>query len=130
MQVFYFSRTGRSEKIANEIAKANNVKVNKIDDNIDWGGAVKYVKAGYMANKKTEVPISHAKPVDNEDIVLVFPVWAALMPPAALTFSNKFGRNRIIAVPTSFINNLKDRDGFKAIYDLVGKEIETPKELL
>ncbi len=126
MQVYFFTRTNRSEKIAQDIAKANNVTANKITDGIDWSGPIKFLKGGAMSSSKKDVKANYEKVNDNETIVLVFPVWAGSFPPAIRTFVNENSRGNIIAVPTSLGTKLKDRDGFKKIIDLVGKEIETP----
>ncbi len=130
MKVYYFTRTGRSEKIAQDIAGANNTVANKITDDINWDGAANFIKGGYMSSKKQTVPIEFEMPAENDDIILVFPLWASQFPPSILSFIDKIGRERITVVVTSLATKLKDRDGFLKVYDVVGKEIEPPKELL
>ncbi len=130
MNIYYFTRTGRSETVAKEIASAHGVTAHKIEDNEDWTGTAKYIKAGYMSAKKKIINIQYEDIKNDDSIVLVFPIWAGGFPPAVLTFISKVGKERIIAVPTSFVSKLKDRDGFINVYDLIGKEISTPTELL
>ncbi len=130
MNVYFFTRTGRSEIIANEIASANGVTAYKIDDKQDWSGAANYVKAGYMSAKKKTIDIDYEPLKNNEDIVLVFPIWAGSFPPAVLSFIENVGRDRLIVVATSLVSKLKDTNGFLKVYDLIGKEISSPKELL
>ena len=98
MQIYYFSRTGRSKKIAEELAGRFGVTARMIDDNREWGGKINYVKAGAM-------------------------------PPGVKTFTEEVGREKITAVVTSLGSTLKNRDGFKNVIDLVGKEISAPEEL-
>ena len=98
MQIYYFSRTGRSKKIAEELAGRFGVTARMIDDNREWGGKINYVKAGAM-------------------------------PPGVKTFTEEVGRENITAVVTSLGSTLKNRDGFKNVIDLVGKEISAPEEL-
>ena len=70
--------------------------------------------------------LRYKKPDDNEELILVFPVWASTLPPAVRTFLEKEGRARVICIPTSLGSKLKDRDGFAKIIDLVGKKITAP----
>ncbi len=130
MKIYYFTRTGRSKKIADKIAESQGLNAIKIEDNINWKGAANYIKGGYMSSTKKIIDIECELPRDNEEIILVFPLWAATFPPAILSFIENIKRENTVAVVTSLMNTLKDRDGFKAIYDLVGKDIEAPKELL
>ncbi len=86
MQIYYFTRTGRCEKIANEIAKANGATANKITDEKDWSGAGNFLRGGFMSSTKKQVPIKFSPVNENEDLVLVFPIWAGSFPPAVRSF--------------------------------------------
>ncbi len=130
MQVYYFTRTGRSKEIAEEIAKNHGVPANQITDEQNWKGPLNFLRGGYFSSTKKETLAKYKKPKSDETIVLVFPIWAGSFPPSVRTFLNKVGRKDVIAVPTSLGSALSDRDGFSKIYDLKGKVIETPKELL
>ncbi len=130
MQVYYFTRTGRSENIANDIARVNDCVANKIEDNQNWKGAGSFIKGGYMSSTKKQIPIEYETPESEGDIILVFPIWAGTFPPAVRTFIDEVGREKIILIPTSLGSILKDRDSFKEIYDLSGKEIKAPTNLL
>ncbi len=129
MQIYYFTRTGRSETIANELASKHNTTAHKITDGKDWAGAKNFLRGGFMSSKKQLIEIEYS-PVDKaDDIILVFPIWAGSFPPAIRSFIEKEGRNSVIAIPTSLASKLKDRDGFKNVVDLIGKQIETPKDI-
>ncbi len=127
MKVYYFSRTGRSEKIANEIARKHDMVANKIEDGINWKGPLNFVKGGYMAQKPKQINISYEEPGTEDEIVLVFPIWAGTFPPAVLNFIQEIGRERMIIVATAAASKLKDRDGFIEVYDLTGKELVAPE---
>ena len=43
MQIYYFSRTGRSKKIAEELAGRFGVTARIIDDNKNWAGKFRYL---------------------------------------------------------------------------------------
>lgn len=129
MQIYYFSRTGRSKKIAEDLAKQHGCTERSIKDGKNWGGAFNYMKAGYYASRGKCLPATYLPPTPEEPIALVFPVWAGTFPPAIRTFLQEVGRTNIIAIPTSLGSTLRDRDGFLKIIDLVGKEISTPEDL-
>lgn len=129
MQIYYFSRTGRSKKIAEELANRLGVAARMIDDNKEWGGKINYMKAGAMAMSGKTIPVIYEKPEMTDDITLVFPLWAGAMPPGVKTFAQEVGQEKITAIVTSLGSTLKKRDGFKKVIDLVGKEISAPEGL-
>jgi len=129
MQIYYFSRTGRSKEIAEDLAARYGTEVRKIDDHKDWSGKVNYMKAGAMAMSGKKIPVSYEKPDPGDDIVVVFPLWAGSMPPSISTFVEEVGGKHITAVVTSLGSTLKKRDGFKKVIDLVGNDIKAPEEL-
>ena len=129
MQVYYFTRTGRSKKVAEELAERYETKAQEIADDVNWQGAMGYLKAGYESFKKETRPARYNKPVADEELILVFPVWAGTFPPAVRSFLEREGREKVICMPTSIGSKLKDREGFIKVIDLVGKEIETPASI-
>ena len=129
MQIYYFSRTGRSKKIAEDLAARYGTEVRQIDDHKDWSGKINYMKAGAMAMSGKKIPVSYEKPDTDDDIVVVFPLWAGAMPPAIGTFVEEVGGNHITAVVTSLGSTLNKRDVFRKVIDLVGNDIKAPDEL-
>ena len=129
MQVYYFTRTGRSKKIAEELAERYETKAQEIADDVNWQGAMGYLKAGYESFKKETRPARYNKPTPDEELILVFPVWAGTFPPAVRSFLEREGRTKVICMPTSIGSKLKDRDGFVKVIDLVGKTITTPESI-
>lgn len=129
MQVYYFTRTGRSRKVAEELAERYGVKAEEIADDVDWQGPVGYLKAGYKSFMGEDLPARYRKPEAGEELILVFPVWAGTFPPAVRMFLAKEGRAKVICIPTSNSSKLKDREGFLKIIDLAGKTIKTPASI-
>lgn len=127
MQVYYFTRTGRSQKIAEELAAKQGVSPRVIRDEKNWNGPIGWLRAGFYSIKGKSLPAGYEKPADGETVTVVFPIWADGFPPAVRTFVQEVGRSNIIAVPTSLGSTLKDREGFQKIIDLVGKEISAPE---
>lgn len=129
MQVYYFTRTGRSKKVAEELAERYGTKAQEIADDVDWQGAIGYLKAGYKAFRGEDLPVRYNKPAADEELILVFPVWAGTFPPAIRTFLAKEGRTKVICMPTSIGSKLKDRDGFLKVIDLMGQTISAPESI-
>lgn len=126
MQIYYFSRTGRSRAIAEQLASRYHTAARVIDDHRNWGGAVNYIKAGAMALSGKAIPTDYMEPDMADSIVVVFPLWAGTMPPGVRKFVETVGKENITAVITSLGSTMKQRDGFKKIIDLVGKDITVP----
>ena len=132
MEIYYFTRTNESEEIAKLIAQTNSGQVHKIDDGQNWNGIINFIKAGAMASKGQLVNIEYTKPCSNEDIILVFPVWAGTFPPAIRTFLKDFDTKKITAVVLSAVSSLSDKEKniFKVVYEAKGKIKKPPSELL
>ncbi len=128
MQVYYFTRTGRSKNIAEQIAQKNSVSANFINDNKDWSGAAKFIHAGAAAAKHTGVPVEYTAFNKGETAVVVFPIWAGGMPPAVRTFMQENSVEHIIAVATSAVSSLNEKDAklFEKLYEVKGKDTNAP----
>ncbi len=120
-KIYYFTRTGDSLNIANQIKEQIGGEVIKIDDHRDWSGTTNFIKGGYHANKKTLFPIDYKKPEKGDVIYLCFPLWSSNFPPAIRQFLLENKRENIVAVPTSLATHLNDTEGFKEIIEVIGK---------
>ncbi len=131
MQVYFFTRTGRCKIIAESIAKSHGVEANSIDDSKDWSGKLNFVKAGAAAAKKDSIKSSYAE-VTDEEIVLIFPIWAGTMPPGVRYFTENVDTKKIKAVAVSAASSLKENEQamFGEFYEVKGKVIEPPSELI
>lgn len=121
-RVYYFTRTGDSEKIAASIAAQTGGSCFRISDGRDWAGPANYIKAGYYASSRKSLPASYEKPGAEDIIYLCFPIWAGSFPPAVRTFIEETGRGRIIAVPSSISSHLSDPAGFAGLIEVIGKD--------
>ena len=126
MQIYYFSRTGRSKAIAEQIASRYQTTARVIDDHKNWNGKVNYIKAGAMALSGKTIPVDFIEPDIADEIIVVFPLWAGTMPPGVKKFVEIVGKENVTAIITSLGSTIKQRYGFKRIIDLVGKDISVP----
>lgn len=129
MLIYYFTRTSRSKQVAETLAQRNGTTARPIGDGKHWTGAFGFLKALFATLTDKSIPAIYDLPGEEEQIVVVFPVWASNLPPAVKTFAQEVGRQRITAVPTSLNSPLTDRQGFYKVIDLVGKEFCIPQEL-
>lgn len=124
MQIYYYTRTGRSKAISEKLADKCDCSINEIKDSKNWDGAFGFLKGGASAMKKESIEVSYNEVNSSGNIILVFPIWAGTFPPAVKTFlAENPSREKIVLIPTSLGTKLKDRDGFRQIIDLVGKDI-------
>lgn len=126
MQIYYFTRTGRSKEIAEQLASRYGIATRKIDDHRNWNGRIGYWKAALFSMLGKKVTVDFLKPEFDDMIVLVSPLWAGSLPPAVKVFAETVGKENIIAVITSLGSTLKRKEGFKKVIDLVGEEISAP----
>ncbi len=131
MQVFYFTRTGNSEKIALEIAKTKGIKAQKVSDGKDWSGPKNFVLAGAAAAKKEVYVASHDE-IIGDSAIIVFPVWAGTIPPVIRGFLQNAKGKKIIGVSVSAVSSIKDADKalFEKVYETKGKVLVAPPELM
>ncbi len=123
IQIFYFTKTGRSRAIAEELAQRYETQAHAITDGENWGGVLGFLKAGAKASKGDQVAIDHSQVDEDKIITVVFPVWAGKYPPALNSFLEGIDRSRVILIPTSLKTKFKDRNGYRNVIDLVGKDI-------
>lgn len=123
MQIYYYTRTGRSENIAKALSEQYNTPCHKISDNLNHGGAIDFLKCGAAASKKESKKGEYQKPDMDTKIILVFPVWAGSYPPVIREFISTYKEIRITAITTSLGTGLKENDGLVDVHNLIGKEI-------
>ena len=129
MQIYYFTRSGRSKSIADQLAAQYQTTARRIDDHKNWQGKLNYMKAAFAAIRGKPLQIDYQKPDADDSIAVVFPLWAGALPPAIKTFANEISKEKLICVVTSLGSKLTDRQGFAKVIDLVGNPISAPKEL-
>ncbi|MHC1746855.1 MAG: flavodoxin family protein [Cellulosilyticaceae bacterium] len=122
-KVVCFSRTGNSERVAKKIAKLLSTRVIKISDGMDWTGKWGYVRAGYAAvtNKNVAIQV-HGKIEASDEIILVSPLWAGKLTPAARDFLKKVPAEKVHLIVTSEASSLKSNQEFKSVNNIIKKE--------
>ncbi len=88
--VVYYSRTGNTKKIADELAAALGADVEELRDRIDRSGKMGYMLAGRDAMRKRRAdlePVSR-NPADYDLVVIGGPVWALTMCTPATTYAS------------------------------------------
>lgn len=87
--VLYFTRTGNSKRIAEKIAEKLECDTVKITDNVSWKGVLGFIIGGYytITEKVTKITLTPRTNINSMDVVvLVSPVWADNITPAAYAF--------------------------------------------
>ncbi len=86
--VFYFSKSGVSEKVAKNIAERLKCPCTRLMDTKSWKGPLGFVKGGYYSTQEKLVTLHSisVQPMDYDNICIVSPVWASKMVPAVRTF--------------------------------------------
>ena len=124
--VVYYSRTGNTKKVAEDIAGALNADIEQLIDKKDYSGAIGYMKAGKDASKEKLaeiVPVQH-DPSKYEMVILGTPVWAWNMTPAIRTYiTNNQQAFKSIALfttaggtkPDKIVQKMEELAGKKAV---------------
>jgi flavodoxin len=86
--VLYYSRTGNTKKIGDEIAKALSCDKEELIDTKNRDGAVGYIAGGYDATRKNLTIIKDLEKnlMDYDLVVVGTPIWSWNVCPAIRTF--------------------------------------------
>lgn len=102
--VVYYSKTGSTEKVANDLAKKFDAEIDKIIDLTDRSGIVGWMYGGRdaMKGKLTEIK-TEKNPKDYDLVIIGTPVWAWNSSPAARSYVAKFKNefNKVVIFTTS-----------------------------
>jgi flavodoxin len=92
--VVYYSRTGTTKKVAEEISKGLKCDIEMITDNTKRGGFIGYIKCGFEGGRKRLAKINELKKkVSAYDIVIIgTPIWSWNMSSLARSFITKYGK--------------------------------------
>ncbi len=112
--------------MAEQLGEVHGISVFQITDELVGEKKASFLKCGAMSSGEKLTDPVYEMPDFDDTIILVFPLWAGKLPPAIRVFLQEIPREKIIAIPTSLGTKLKDRNGFIAVFDLVGKEIAVP----
>ncbi len=76
--VAYYSRTGNTKKIGDEVAEALGAEIEELKDRKNRQGLIGYMKSGWDAMRKNRADLGPAtrNPADYDLVVLGSPIWA------------------------------------------------------
>jgi menaquinone-dependent protoporphyrinogen IX oxidase len=114
--IVYYSRSGNSKQVADLLAKELGVEPIKIVSDMNWNGFFGYMKAGYYSMMKKTVPIRLEGQFSEEDeIILVAPLWAGDVAVEAHSFIEKYNGSNIHMVVLSKASEVKNQERFKSV---------------
>jgi flavodoxin len=92
--IVFYSRTGTTKKIAQEIAKKINADLDELIDLKNRKGFLNWIIAGKEGMKKSLTKIKYSKDPKKYDLVVIgTPIWVSITPAARSYLSNnKFKR--------------------------------------
>ncbi len=124
--IVYFSRTGATKILAEDLAKALGADTEELKDHQNWSGPVGWMKAGRAAMMKTETEIDILKnnPALYDLVLIGSPVWAGTFAPAVRMFikSQKENFRKVIFFSTQ--GSEKEQSIFVRLEEFVGRQPE------
>ncbi len=119
-KVVYFTRTGTSRRVAEKLANKLSCDIVEITDNMNWNGFFGFIKGGYYSSLNKPVDIKLSKDLEAEDeVILVTPLWAGGLAPAARGFLRTVPMEKLHLVMTSKGSKLKEPSGYKSVSHVV-----------
>ena len=107
--VVFYSRSGTTKRVAQEVAKALNADVDEVIDKKPRNGILGFLIAGYDATKGKTTEIEFEKDPSGYDLVVIgTPVWNGRVTPAIRTY---LLRNREKIKNVSFFCTCAGRPG-------------------
>lgn len=122
--IYYFSRTGSSQTLANALGGALHVEVVEIKDTMNWQGFLGYIRAAIASLSKKEVTLtSPIHPIEADEVLVVAPLWASQIANPAIALINAYPKNQILLVAVSNMSELPPHDcqGYKRVYGYITK---------
>lgn len=119
--IVYFTRTGNCERIAKRLAEMTAYPLIRLTDDVNWSGVFGFIKAGFYAltGKRTNIKLEGELNADR--IVLITPIWAGFITPAARSFLDHFDPSKVLLVTVSEIT--KPQEVYRSLkrkYNLLG----------
>ena len=122
--VVYYSRTGNTEKVAKEIAKATGADIEKLIDKKDRSGAFGYLGGGKDASSGNLAELEAVKidPSKYDLVIIGTPIWAWTMTPAVRTYITEHKKDlKSIALFTTSASTAPEKT-VKKMEELAGKK--------
>lgn len=121
--VVYYSRTGTTKKVGEEIAKKLGADKEEIIDTTDWSGPIGWFYAGRAGMKRLFTKLKRPKlnPADYDLLIIGTPIWSFNMSAPVRTYLTAF-KNKFKKV--AFFCTMGGRGDQKAFKEM-GEIIET-----
>ena len=126
-KVYYYTRTGNCKKVARDYVDEDNGYLIQITDipEDNYQGIWGFIKGGFDAVRGKEVSYRTVgdKYIEENEIVLVTPIWAGKIPPAFNSFLSEESftpEMKVYVVTVSKSGN--GRDAFRYIADRLQEE--------
>lgn len=122
--VVYYSRTGNTKSIAEEVAAALGAEVEELKDRKNRHGPIGYMKSGWDAVRKTKAdlePTAH-DPADYEPVILGGAIWAGSIcsPTRTYALGHKDGFKKVAFLCTAGDTRFAQK-GCNALGEVTGK---------
>lgn len=123
IKTLFFTRTNTCQRVAAKIADKLGCEKIQITDHKNWGGFGGWLLAGFYSSTNRTVSAEILGDLDGVDqVVLVTPLWAGGIAPAARAAIKQIGREKIHLVVVSDGSTATDRAGYLSVHDIVKKE--------
>ncbi len=130
--IVYFSRTGRTRKVAEAIASLTGSDLEEIREKRGRGGPLGWLKSGMESTRGT---LPNIEPLDNDpasyDLVVIgTPIWASNASSPVRAFVNQY-KDRIREAAFFCTGDGNDSDeAFKGLEELLGRKPQATMDLL
>jgi len=105
--IIYFSRTGRTKEISNELANQMEGSVYELKDDKNWNGFIGFIKAGFYASSDKDVNITYDPScLASDQLIILSPIWAGVPTPAVRKFINEIQHDHMTLVLTNAGSNI------------------------
>lgn len=85
--IAFYSRSGTTKRVAQEVAKALNADVDEVIDKKSRKGILGFLRAGYDATRGKTTEIEFEKdPYDYDLVIVGTPIWNGRVTPAIRTY--------------------------------------------
>jgi len=129
-QVYYFSRTGNSERIARKLAERLSCPLFLISDDVNWNGFGAYFKfQSYAKGKKPLTVICKGKSDNACEIIVVSPIWGSRLTPTVQKFLSEIEKDKVHVVTSSMMDHLRGGEGFKSVTEIIGRKKNESAEI-
>lgn len=122
-QVYYFTRTGNSKRIADQLTSRLSCKQYRIRDDVDWNGIGAYLRFQAYAKGNKPLTIScEGNPSEAVEIIVVSPIWGSRLVPAVQQFLARVSREKVHIVSTSMMDALRGGEGYLSVTEIIGRK--------